>query len=420
MHAHTQGLFYVPKMTNAKPCCVCRAPYVKHYSYWLSELDDESKHEYRSAFPRRDHISADRRVCSKCKRMLGAVTASRDKTEKLVQQLRERGGLESHEDEIQPNFSLCVAGGRTYAVDTKYRSLVEALCRDDTNNIARQYMLLPNVQDIGDPLLVSLSHRLAPEFTRVLATSMLRWTPNKKPEACNDMIQHIGATLLDVLADLRAAAPTYVRVVELISDRRFDLLATGPPSTAPTLLETFFSDSGLEDSDYEFNQEEDAPRYQDTDSNSDVDSQDEEQCERRKARSELNRASLQQEVEDEKRKEEEEYVAANAKIRDATSAGVVRKQRRLAYAAGLLLFQYEPCLSFVAGHAGIQHILGGANETIRTMFHYFGMATAVNTSNRHARLFRGNPMRQARLDREILSRFLYEKVHCVFSLYYYD
>jgi hypothetical protein len=74
--------------------------------------------------------------------MLGAVAASRDKTEKLVQQLRQRDGLESHDGEIQPTFSLCVADGRTYAVDTKYRPLVEALCRYDTNIIARQFMLL--------------------------------------------------------------------------------------------------------------------------------------------------------------------------------------------------------------------------------------------------------------------------------------
>ena len=377
-------------------------------------MDDACKHEYASTFPQRNQTLTDRKVCKQCKQNLLAVVASRAKTETLLDKLRQRGRLESHES--QSTFSLCVAGGRTYAVDMKYRPLVVALCRDDTNIIARQFMLLPTVQDIGDPLLVSLSHRLGPEFTRVLATSMLKWTPNKKPEACNNMIQHIGATLRDVLADLRALAPTYVRVVELISDRRFDQLATGPPSTAPTQLETFFTDSGLEDSDDEFNQEEDAPPYEDTDSDSGVDSQDEKQCERRKGRSETHRASLQLEAEDKERRKEKEYVAANAKIRDATSAGVVRKERRLAYAAGLLLFQYEPCLSFVAGHAGIQHKIGGANETIRTMFNYIGMATAVNTSNRHVRLFRDDPMRQANLDRENLSHFLYEKVHYVFSL----
>lgn len=273
-------------MAMGKPptCCVCKTPYKQDYSYFFDSLNDACKCEYASTFPRRNQTLADRRVCSKCKRILEAVVASRGKTASLLCELRQRGGLESHES--QPTFSLCVAGGRTHAVDMKYRPLVVALCRDDTNAIARQFMLLPRVQDIGDPLLVSLSQRLQPEFTRVLATSMLRWTPKKTPEACNNMIQHIGATLLVVLADLRAAAPTYVRVVQLISDRRFDQLATGPPSTAPTLLETFFADSGLEDSDDEFSQEEDASPYQETESDSGVDSQDEEQYERRKARSE--------------------------------------------------------------------------------------------------------------------------------------
>jgi hypothetical protein len=337
------------------------------------------------------------------------VVASRAKTEALLFQLRKRGGLADPEDVDRPTtFPLCVSGGRTYAVDKKYQGLVMAVCQDDTSVLCREFMGLPVVSGVGDPLIVSLQQRLGPELKRLLAESVLKWTPVKTPAECNEMVQQIGGTLLRVLANTRLLAPTFVATVHLLSDRRFNPSRSEPVCFGPTLLETVFPESDdSSDSDYSTQKRH---HHESTDSDSKCDSEDDEQMERRRARSTLHREAEQRGHEDQQRRREKSYVKRTTAIRDATSAGVLRKERRLAYLSSLMLFQYEPCMSFVPAWAGLMHVCGGTNETVRTMLNYVGVATAVNTSNRHVRLFQGDPMQQARLDAENLTRHLLTEV----------
>jgi hypothetical protein len=300
---------------------------------------------------------------------------------------------DEHTQEAE-SVKVRVDDGRTYSVPAPWAPLVKSVCKNSTRGACEAFANLPDVKDVGNPLLVALRCRLQPEFRALVKRSMLKWTPKAQPEKSEALVSKIGDTLPKLLEDLRRLCPTLLEVVEMVTNSQYDpaALASRRSYALPSTIDLEGYDSS-EDSDFVLDEGDSAAESDFTDDSAFSGSDDERDgggC------SDQDEDKVDAEAAKTKLREEKADLAQLKQLMHPKN-DQRRRENKLTYTTGLLLFQRVECLSLVAAHAGLHLSCGGLKVGPRGFLNYLGLATSVSTSDRHRRNFAKDSMLDARL-----------------------
>jgi hypothetical protein len=329
----------------------------------LGSLDSRLQFLFFDCSPRK--TNTDRFLCRTHVTMLETLQAANANVTALMRKL---GASEASSDSVRVQLD----GGRVHTVQSVYRPLLTALAFGaEPKKVAVAFAGLTDPLDASkcDLLTAALQHRFKGELALAEKKSSLLWQPEKQPAKSKQLVTDIGQTLPVLVNELQHSSPTMVSVVSMIMDKKFNPFPRGVDD----------DDSG--GSDTQTGTDTDADDAKDAD---EVHSFDD---------------SLLG----------EEHLRGFVKRLNSRVNRPKQRLYRLGTILGLLMFQRNKSMSLIASYFGITLAGGHLSVPVRTLMNAFGLATAVQTVDKHVALLSANPHSEYNFHQQALTKYLSEK-----------